>query len=270
MALALGGCSMVQLGYDHLDTLAQWKIADYVSFNDAQQRQFDQSFDALWAWHRKTQLPRYADLLREIAAGVGGPPPAARIDGWLTRAEELGKTVAQRADAPTAALLATLSDAQVQHLIEQIARDRRHRAEKWARRSAEQRRDQQERKMRDRLEDWIGDLDAAQRQRLHQWAQQRKPTTELGLAVYQAWNARLASVLKTRRQDGFQQRFDALFTDDVNPDQTRLDALNQSNRANWVALVSDLGASLSEAQRAHLQHRLRDTADQLQQLADET
>ena len=55
--LLAGGCSMVRVGYGHLDTVAAWMAHDYFDLDAEQRDAFNQRFDRLHAWHRGEQLP---------------------------------------------------------------------------------------------------------------------------------------------------------------------------------------------------------------------
>ena len=68
----LGGCSAVRIGYNNAPALAYWWLDSYIDFNDAQAMQVRDSLNTLQAWHRKTELPAYAELLRQMQGAAGG------------------------------------------------------------------------------------------------------------------------------------------------------------------------------------------------------
>ena len=64
----LQGCSMVTLGYGHLDTFTLYLVRDYiqpepgVQYNEARS-----AVQRLHQWHRQRELPAYATLATEAA-----------------------------------------------------------------------------------------------------------------------------------------------------------------------------------------------------------
>ncbi len=63
LAFVLAGCSAVRLAYNHAHEAAWWWLTDYVEFSDAQRPVMRQAMVQVHAWHRRTQLPAYADML---------------------------------------------------------------------------------------------------------------------------------------------------------------------------------------------------------------
>ena len=75
--LLTGGCSLVRLGYSQLDTIAGWMAHDYFDLEATQREAFRQRFERLHAWHRREQLPEYAQFLSETRSRAqrGASPP---------------------------------------------------------------------------------------------------------------------------------------------------------------------------------------------------
>ena len=63
---ALTGCSAVKLAYNQADTLLFWRLDSYVDVTPEQAPRVRTSLAQYHQWHRRTQLPVYADLLRRI------------------------------------------------------------------------------------------------------------------------------------------------------------------------------------------------------------
>ena len=57
---AIGGCSLLRLGYGQLDTIAAWMADDYFDLDPQQKDEFHKRFARLHAWHRYEQLSDYA------------------------------------------------------------------------------------------------------------------------------------------------------------------------------------------------------------------
>lgn len=66
-ALLLTGCSLLGMGYNHLHTLVYWRLDGMFDLTDTQTRWVRSALDDLHAWHRREQLPAYAQTLRRWA-----------------------------------------------------------------------------------------------------------------------------------------------------------------------------------------------------------
>ena len=113
VAVALSGCSMLQLGYGQLDAfLFRW-LDRYVGFDDAQSLRARTALDEALAWHRRTQLPDYAQLLALAEAEVAADATAEQMCAWANDIRSrLDPILQQLAPAITDVAL-TLSPAQL-------------------------------------------------------------------------------------------------------------------------------------------------------------
>lgn len=57
---------MVKVAYNQLDTLLYWRLDSYADFTHEQASRVHDSLAQFHQWHRRTQLPAYADLLQGI------------------------------------------------------------------------------------------------------------------------------------------------------------------------------------------------------------
>ena len=65
----LSGC-VVRVVYNQLDWLALWYVEDYFDLDPAQEEQAKEMIGRTISWHRETQLPRYASLMRTVLGGI--------------------------------------------------------------------------------------------------------------------------------------------------------------------------------------------------------
>ena len=66
LLVMLQGCTLIKLSYNQADTLLYWRLDSYADFSSEQSQRVRDSLTQFHAWHRRTQLPVYADLLRDI------------------------------------------------------------------------------------------------------------------------------------------------------------------------------------------------------------
>lgn len=75
----VSGCSAIGLVYKQADTLAFRWLDRYADFDDAQSLRVREAIAAWFSWHRRTQLPDYADLLANVEADVLADTTAERV-----------------------------------------------------------------------------------------------------------------------------------------------------------------------------------------------
>ena len=121
VAAVLSGCSLLQLGYGQLDAILFRWLDRYVEFDDAQSLRARTALDDALAWHRRTQLPGYAELLARAEAEVGGDTTPERMCKWSDEIRSrLDPILQQLAPAITDVAL-TLSPAQLASIEKRYA-----------------------------------------------------------------------------------------------------------------------------------------------------
>ena len=80
----LSACSSTTFLYNRLDTLIGWYVDDYVTLDKTQRDSFDVRLDALLAWHREEELPRYIDFLGRFDAQLNQSLSAEQLDGFFS------------------------------------------------------------------------------------------------------------------------------------------------------------------------------------------
>ena len=112
----LAGCSMVSLGYNRLPDLGLLWLNRQLPLTDAQSAQARTDMAALLAWHRRTQLPATADLLRRWQDLATGDLSAADACGEWAQVRGLLDTITQQALPAMARLASGTTPAQLAEL----------------------------------------------------------------------------------------------------------------------------------------------------------
>jgi hypothetical protein len=86
LVLALSGCSLLQIGYSQASPFAFRWLDRYVDFDDAQSLVARTALDDTVAWHRRTQLPDYMQLLARAESEVLGDATPEHVRGAGNRA----------------------------------------------------------------------------------------------------------------------------------------------------------------------------------------
>jgi hypothetical protein len=256
-ASLLSGCSALELAYDNADVWLSWRASHYLDLDDAQAREYDKRVASFLAWHRKEALPEYARLAEEAAARLARG--AARDDmvwGYdAVRAQ--AREGMRRAGAEMGDFLDRLTPAQVDHLERRLADDNRRYARLWlAGTPQEQRRRRLERLLHG-LEDWLGELSDAQRERVRSFNDVAPYNAAQRDRERRRLQAELLAMLRARASAG------ALADWAAHWDRHREPGFARANReltGELLTMLADLERTLSERQRAHVVERLRDYA----------
>jgi len=163
VAAVLSGCSLLQLGYGQLDAILFRWLDRYVEFDDAQSLRARTALDDALAWHRRTQLPGYAELLARAEAEVGGDTTPERMCKWSDEIRSrLDPILQQLAPAITDVAL-TLSPAQLASIEKRYAETNDEFRDEHLQKNPQRRQRATVKREVDRAEMLYGKLDEAQR-----------------------------------------------------------------------------------------------------------
>lgn len=243
----LSGCSALRLAYDNADTYLRWRAGNYLDVHGQAADELDERIDAFFDWHRASALPHYARLSEEAAARLGDGLSAEDLvwgyDSLMAQARESLREAAVQ----IAPMLDRLDAQQIGHLEQRLAEDNRKFARDNLSGSEAERRARRAKRMRDRLEEWVGKLTRAQVERVGLYAERAPLTDEfrdrdrrrLQGEVLAMVHKREAAKRLPQLAAHWQQGRDPAFV-----------ALNEAWRREFYALLLDLDRSLTPAQRA--------------------
>jgi hypothetical protein len=166
-AALLSGCNMLGVGYGHIDTYAAWTAADYFDLDAQQKQDFKTRFDRLHEWHRAEQLPNYAKFLASANSRIHKGLAAEDVN-WITQGvEERYRSMVRRGSEDAAAVLMTITPAQMESLQKRWSKDnaRYAREHRVSGTPAEQRQARTERELK-RVKEWVGELSPDQEKKV--------------------------------------------------------------------------------------------------------
>ena len=175
----LAGCSGLRLAYDNADLWVRWRADQYLDMHGEKRERLHARIAEFLAWHREESLPRYARSLEEGSKRL--TDGLSRDD--LLRAYEGGRAQLARDLVAAASRLAdtvdTLDAGQIEHLERRFAADNGKFASEFLSGSAESRRARRAERTVERLEDWLGKLSDAQRDRIRRHSNEQPLFDEL-------------------------------------------------------------------------------------------
>jgi hypothetical protein len=274
-AILLNACSAMRLGYGNADSLARWWMDQYLDFTPEQDALVRERLTRLLLWHRQSQLPDYAILLREARDLVDGQPTAANSLGLSESIIRRVRTLTDKAIPDVADLLVTLTPAQIDRMAARLADKNADYAKeaRLAEGEAGQRKARMKRLL-ERAEYWFGDFSGEQEAAIRRlidaqptgsqfWFDERlrrqREWLDLVRKVQRERPARDAVVAMLR---DYAERFDI----PVEPTRrTQAIALRRSSAELAVAMH----AATTRAQREHARHKFDDLIRELGELAQE-
>jgi hypothetical protein len=275
-ALLFSGCTMARLGYDLLPAWSSWQLDRYLGLDEDQRALVSRRVDEIHRWHRRGQLPGYAEFLGEVEAQLRVATPGASepvaVGRWRLRVTEAWAPLAERLAPAMAELALTLRPDQIERLRRRLAEaDEEYREKFLPEKPAERIAARADRVVK-RAEFFLGRLEGNQERELRQMAAAMPPTEELWYAERQRRNQALLGLLtrlsreRPPAAEATRQVREALLVFWTPADPGRRQRLDEA-----VALSDQLSTQLlaraSAAQRAHLLKTLRGYAQDFVRLA---
>ncbi|MGZ8197359.1 MAG: DUF6279 family lipoprotein [Burkholderiales bacterium] len=270
VALVLVSCSFTRFAYNQADTFAAWMADDYFDLTGIQKTEFENRFAKFYAWHRQEQLPEYAQFMRtarsKVQDGLTAPEVLWFVDGIRTRY----RAMAAQAAPEAAALLATLTPAQVDNLQRRWEKDnRKYVKEHKLNGTLEERQEFEAKRIAKQFKEWLAPLHAEQEQRVMAAVREMPDVSRERYEERVRRQKDFLNLLAQRNED--RQRFQARLTDwltkwDRNRSaeyQKRLDTVWQKRAELFAALERSFTAD----QRATSLQRMATYAEDFAHLA---
>jgi hypothetical protein len=269
---ALSACGSLRLAYDTGPTLAWWWIDGYADFSGDQAARVKDDIRAWFAWHRKAQLPAYADWLAATRRSIGDSITPAQACRAYDEGRALLDPALDRALLGAAAWVHTLTEPQLRHMEQHYAKKDAQLRDDFAPPDAAARRRALFKRTLERAELFYGRLDDAQRQWLDDELKTSPFDPEAWLRERQRWQEDAMQTLRRLRAEraDADRVVAALRTlaerHESSPDPAYR-AYRQRLQAYDCALAARLHAAVTPQQRRHLAQRLAGWEDDARALA---
>jgi hypothetical protein len=268
LAGTLAGCT--NFFYNRLDTLAAWYVQDLVSLDDSQRSDLRTWLNETLQWHRRSELIRYAKFLRELAATSARPGNASTYKSVEDQVEGFGARLIEQAAPDAARLMMNLTPEQIDELEANLAEKARERNEKNLAAQAEGKwHAKRARDIEKQLKRWTGAVTKEQKQLIAQLSTQFQSTTTDWLESQERWRHAMFGALRERFTAGqspavVEERILTLLRTPEAQWTRAYQAKATQNREQSLTVLGAIDASLTAAQRAHLQRELIQLAEQLE------
>ena len=269
LSLLASGCSGVRLVYPSLDWTLPLYVESRIALEGSQRNRLRSHVEALLAWHCADQLHRYADWLTAVAEDVAaGPLSRSQLERHAEALDAFRHDLAQAVAPRAADLLFDLSQAQVAELKARFEESNAEFREAYVDPSPGEVRNRLAEDMVERLERWLGPLTPAQRARVAAWGESVQPGQAERVAIRERWQRALVRAADQRalRAD-VEQEVDTLLRYPERLWTSTYRTQFEAVRTSVLALLEDLGSTLSAAQRQHLTERLAGWSSDFEALA---
>ena len=267
-ALAFAACSSATftrlaynnaaLAYSNLGPMLTWIVDDYVDLDGSREDWVRVRIDRVLAWHRTEELPRYRTLLETMlakSARAFEPGDIASHQGELRAAYH--RLVAQ-VIPDTAEFISTLEAAEVEQMERKFAEDNRRFVRESVKGTPEERLERRVGRFLGHLESWVGKLTAEQKALVVSRYPELRDVSEELLGERRFRQSELLALIRSRpTRPALEAGLRRLFIDTDSWRRPEYAAKLRARDEQLHMLISDLSATLTPAQRAHLQNRIR-------------
>ena len=209
LALLVGGCS-VKFAYNNADRLLRWQVSEYIDLDREQKAVLSARIDEFMIWHRRTQLPEYADQMYLWSQQLTDQVTPEQIAGIFEQMLQWGERMEDRGLPIAVEIMAGLSDDQVAELGPRLELSNAEIAEPEFGLSEEEAQQSWAREFEDAMERFTGRLDIRQRDYIQRKAAGYQPERVLWAEYRRRWQADLLSLLDQRQSDQFAAAFSEL------------------------------------------------------------
>lgn len=203
--LLLQGCSAIKLGYQQLPTLSYWWLDSSVSFSGTQSTGAKQALDSLHQWHRREELPAYADLLQRTQVLSAGPVQAEQVCRVWTDVQARLDTLMREAVVHAAPVAMALGPKQLSHMARHWESKNEEWEKEWLMGSASERLERRLDKTLERYRSFYGELTSTQVNLVKAQLAQSPWTAEWGRQDRQRRQQDLLSTLQRVSQNNVTQ-----------------------------------------------------------------
>ena len=267
LTLLLAACGgATRLVYDRGDTAVLVLADRYLNLEGPQWQIANQSIRRFHAWHRRAELPRYAELFEAAAGRVQRGLKRDDVEWGIQSLRARYAALLDAAVREAEPFLQTLDAENVAALERRFADNDRKRAREWLTGDPAKRDRGRVTAIAKRLEEWTGPIAVAQREIINRFVSAT------------ADHPRAAHALQERKQRELVALLDQEDSGSNGPDPKRLrsflvaweaerHAARREYHARFVQFMLDLDQSLTPEQRRHAIERLRGYAEDARALS---
>jgi hypothetical protein len=197
----LAGCSALRLGYANGDTFLYWWLDGYVDFNDDQKPWVKRDIEQFVAWHRRTQLEDYAQLLGRVQQRLRTRVSAADVLADYAEVRKRVDVVVEKSLPQLTVLAMSIEPEQIAHLERKFASNNESYRKDYLRGSVEDRQRFRFKKVMKQAEYWFGNFSDEQEAKIRAASDARPLDNEIWMAERQRRQQEMLKMLHRIRAE---------------------------------------------------------------------
>jgi hypothetical protein len=270
LCAALTACSATRFAYDNADTALRFMASSYLELDSEQSEEMRLRIVRFHEWHRASELPAYAALMRSASERAARGITAEDVAWGLANVRSRYRKFAAKAAEDAAPVLATLAPSQIDALQRKFAENNGKFEKDFLPADEGQRRRAQAKRMLERFRDFAGDLSVDQEARIELFVFAHEKHVALRFDDRRRWQRDFVAALKTQHEP--QELGATLAEMFTRPERRRTEQFIREDKM-WDdglgQLIVELDRSLTPRQRAHVVRRLSEYAADFAVLAGE-
>jgi len=256
-SLILAGCSMIDIAYNNAPTLVSSKIDDAFDLDSLQNNQLDSRLEQFFVCHREEELIRYQQLLDQAALAATDGITAAEFMALNRNIRLAWRRSLEKAIDSFGDLAVTLTPQQIEN-YQQYHRESFSEFNDYLEKSTQQREIFRVSRTYGRLEDWYGDFDEFQEDKIVLRLQQVPDIYEPWLRYREARQQAFIRVLNRAATTGISQaELKAVLLDPSTEYSLAYEPLRQSYWQAFAIALEDINRWLTREQRQRAVNKLR-------------
>ena len=201
--LAFTASCSTSFAYNRLDWLIVWYTDDYVDLSREQKGFLKTKLQPVLDWHRQEELANYIDLLDRIEREIERPIDVETTESWISDARDALDRIELSLLKTLLDLGESLSDKQVNELLDSLNKKQEEYREKYSQRSDEEYASDNFKSLSKNLRRFIGPLNEKQKKQLRLTASSMQRFDLPWLEDREAWLRTLEQLLQ--RQPGWKE-----------------------------------------------------------------
>lgn len=268
LCVLIAGCSATRLIYNQADWLVVWYLNGYFSLSDEQRDDLREIVDRQLSWHRRSQLPKYAEFCRELDQQWPQGASIQLIERRFDQLIEYWDALFEHAMPDIARFLMSLTDEQIDEFLRRVEENNQELLEEYSGETFEQRVKQRQKAIIKMSERFVGRLNADQKGVVRQYTNNLHDNSEEWIKGRRIWQIRFSELIRSRPDDFAEQLAD-LMLDPNQVDNPEYRERVAENKQLIFDMCEVLLVQLTDKQRKTLSKRLNRYARDFELLAAE-
>ncbi len=256
------GCSATRVAYNQLDWIVVWYLSDYFTLDDAQENHLKEAVRRNIDWHRRDQLPKYAQLLRAVNRDVtSGVVTGEMLERHYARSIVLWDEFVVHTVPEVSAFFLLLSREQVDEFVKNLEKSNQELWEEYAGKTAEERQTSRQNAVLKGLARIFGRLSAEQKDLVLSYQAALNDVSVEWMASRRQWQQEFRQLIVERPSEPeFGDRIVRQMLKPNIDDTSEYRKLVDENRKIVMSMLTALSGELTDKQRQRFSKRAKGLA----------